>query len=419
MKKRVTILGLGETGLASALFLSRKGHAVFVSDAQTSEALEARAARLRAEGIPCELGGHALEKIADCDWVLMSPGISPASPVYRALKQKEIPMVSELEAASWFSRGKVTAVTGTTGKTTVTTLLQRIYEANGLPSVLCGNIGNPWIGELEHFTSATEVVLEVSSFQLVHTYSLRPHFGVLLNIGLNHLDWHPDMGDYVASKLRLFQNQTPEDFAFLQRADQERLFPGFSFGAKTVYFPEGEGGNLNEKLLYAVTQVRGLDPAKTGEVLAQFRGIEHRLEKVAEVEGIEFVNDSKCTSLEALVWGLEKYPDKKVILLAGGHAKGADFRTVRAWISKKVKRGVLYGEAKDLLWESWKGAAPLLRADDLADAFKEARKIAKPGDVILLSPACASFDQFPNYKERGKLFKQLVASSGAPVSAGF
>jgi UDP-N-acetylmuramoylalanine--D-glutamate ligase len=415
MKKQVAILGLGETGLASALFLNRKGYSVFVSDSEVSEVLEARATRLREEKIPFELGKHSLEKIAGKEWVLISPGISPATPIYRTLQERGIPMVSEIEVAAWFSEGKVTAVTGTTGKTTVTTLLHRVYEANGLPSLICGNIGNPWIGELERLTPESEIVLEISSFQLVHTFTLRPSLGILLNLGLNHLDWHANLDDYVTSKLRLFQNQTLEDDALIRREDQARFFPQFQFPSKVLYFSEGEGENLNEKLLYSVTKLKGLDPAKTKEVLSKFRGLEHRLESVAELDGIQFVNDSKCTSLEALAWGLEKYPNKKVILLAGGHPKGADFRTVRSWLTQKLKRGVVYGEAQELLWESWQGAAPLVRARDLAEAFKEALKVARAGDVILLSPACASFDQFPNYKERGKLFKKLVADVGASL----
>jgi UDP-N-acetylmuramoylalanine--D-glutamate ligase len=219
----------------------------------------------------------------------------------------------------------------------------------------------------------------------------------------------------VTSKLRLFQNQTLADCALIRREDQARFFPQFQFPSKVFYFSEGEGENSNEKLLYSVTKLKGLDPARTKEVLSKFRGLEHRLESVAEIDGIQFVNDSKCTSLEALTWGLEKYPDKKVILLAGGHPKGADFRTVRSCLAQKLKRGVVYGEAQELLWESWQGAAPLVRARDLAEAFKEALKGARAGDVVLLSPACASFDQFPNYKERGKLFKKLVQEVGAPL----
>jgi len=407
-KKRVAILGLGETGLASALFLKEKGYEVFVSDSQSSETLEKRAARLRDENIPFELGSHTLEKIGQHDWVLISPGIPPSTSVYRSLAKKGIPMVSEIEAASWFSPGEVIAVTGTSGKTTVTTLLARIFQAQGIASVACGNIGNPWIGEIDHLSPETRVVLEVSSFQLLHTQTFRPRMGILLNIGLNHLDWHPTMEDYVSAKLRLFQNQSSEDLAFIRPKDRQTFFPDFSFRARVVYWGEGGEANSNEELLYAVTRLEGLDLDKTREVLARFEGLEHRLEEVAEIRGIHFVNDSKCTTLEALAWALERFSDPRVILLAGGHAKAGDFRAVREHLTKKVKRAVLYGEAQELLWESWQGAVPLIRANDLAEAFQEALKAAEPGDTVLLSPACASFDQFSNYKERGALFKDLT-----------
>ncbi len=434
MKKRFAVLGLGETGLASALFLKRKGYEVFVSDSQTSETLQKRAAELKASGILFELGAHTPEKILNADWALISPGIPPSAAIYSAVQEKGIPLVSEIEVASWFFKGEVIAVTGTSGKTTVTTLIHRLLQANGLESLTCGNIGNPWIGELDRLTSESHVVLEVSSFQLLHTQTFRPRYGTLLNLGLNHLDWHPTMEEYVAAKLRLFVNQTPEDFALIRAKDQKEFFPDFSFKGKVVYFdnpvilsPEGakdlrdssplspappvprtQNDDANKAVLDEIARLKGLDPRTVQEVLSKFEGIEHRLERVGEVNGICFVNDSKCTTLEALAWALERFDDKRVILLAGGHAKASDFRPIRSRLAKKAKEVVLYGESQDLLWQNWEGAAPLTRAHDLRAAFTRAREIARRGDVVLLSPACASFDQFSNYKERGELFKQLV-----------
>lgn len=414
-QKKVTLLGLGETGLASALFLKRKGFNVFVSDLHTSEIIERRAARLSEEGIPFELGRHTLKKVGTSDWVLVSPGIFPTAPIYRSFAERRIPLVSEIEVASWFSQGRVTAVTGTSGKTTVATLLERIFQGQGRSSVLCGNIGNPWIGEVDRLRPETEVVLEISSFQLLHTYSFRPQVGVLLNLGLNHLDWHPTMEDYVATKLRLFQNQVPEDIAIIRREDQQKFFPRCPFSGRVVYADPLPGQNANERVGWEITKLRGLDPAKTREIISTFEGLEHRMERVAEIRGIEFINDSKCTTLEALAWALDKCPDGKVILLAGGHAKGADFSLLREKIHRKLKQAVVFGEAQDLLWTSWEGAARLARAHDLSEAFQEALKIAVAGDAILLSPACASFDQFSNYKERGRLFKALVAEAAPQV----
>jgi UDP-N-acetylmuramoylalanine--D-glutamate ligase len=411
-KKRVTVLGLGETGLAAARFLKKKDYSVFVSEKEETPEIQERSALLEEEKIPFELGRHTLPEIGQSDWVVVSPGIPPTAEVNQFLEKERIPRVSEVEVASWFSPGRVTAVTGTSGKTTMVTLLERAFQASGRPALACGNIGNPWIGEMGRITSETEVILETSSFQLVHTYSLRPETAILLNIGFNHLDWHPDLGGYVSAKLGLFQNQTPEDLALIRRQDQEALFPNYSFRGQVVYFDAREGENSNERLLSEVSRLRGLDPVKTREVLTTFEGLEHRLEKVAQIRGIEFVNDSKCTTLEALIWALERFPDGKVILLAGGHAKGADFRLARGQIHQKLKQAVVYGEAQSLLWESWHGAVPLARARGLAEAFREALKVARPGDAVLLSPACASFDQFSNYKERGQAFKALVREAG-------
>ena len=407
-KKQVTVLGLGESGLAAALFLKRKGYAVFVTDAGKSPLLEARAADLARAGVPFELGRHTVSRAGACDWALISPGIPPTSDICQSLAANKVPLVSEIELASWFFAGAVTAVTGTTGKTTVVTLLDRIFRANGLRSLACGNIGNPWVGELDRLPPEAQVVLEVSSFQLMHTYSLRPRSAILLNIGRNHLDWHADMKDYVKAKLRLFANQTAEDRAFFRRQDRTDFFPDFKFRAETFEFGGDPSLDSNAELLRLLTRLEKLDPAKTEEILKRFEGIEHRLERVAETGGVLFVNDSKSTTIEALAWALERFPDGKVILLAGGHAKGADFRCVRDRLQHKAKKAVVFGESQGLLWESWEGAAPLARAADLAEAFQEALKTAETGDVILLSPACASFDQFANYKERGRLFKELI-----------
>lgn len=412
MTERVTVLGLGETGLASALFLKGKGYSVFVSDSQTSKVLEERGRRLAEASIPFELGAHTLERIGESDWVLISPGILPSGKIFQFLQKKGISILSEIELASKFSTGVVTAVTGTSGKTTLTTLIHRIYEANALASVACGNIGNPWVGEMERLTPDTQVVLELSSFQLLHTHSLKPRFAILLNIGPNHLDWHPDLEHYVKAKLRLFQNQGPEDFAFVRKKDREKFFPNFQFRAQVVPFGDTDGVNSNEDLLYRITEIRGLDPKKTRKVLANFEGLEHRLEEVAQIRGIRFINDSKCTTLEALEWALNRFPKGKVILLAGGHAKGADFRLIRNCLGEKLKQAVVYGEARELLRESWEGACPLWAAKDLKEAFERSLRIAEEGDVVLLSPACASFDQFSNYQERGKAFKGLVAQAG-------
>ncbi len=420
--KKVTVLGLGKSGYQGALFLKALGYQVFVSEFGSSQALQELAARLRNDGIEVETGGHTYEKILVSDWILISPGIAPKTPVYRILLEKGKPVFSEIEVASWFSKAsKVIAVTGSSGKTTVTTLIARCFEACGYPTVCCGNIGNPWIGELGRIGKETVVVLELSSFQLQQCCDFRPDVGVLLNISPNHLDWHKDMEEYLQAKLRMFVKQKPEDFAVIRRSDQDSLFPQFKFPGKKIYFDDTPSVNPNEAVVRKVTSLLSLDPKKVEEVLKGFSGIEHRLEKVATLQGVEYVNDSKATTTASLAWALEKFKDASVHLIAGGIAKSRDYDTIRELIGRKVKKAYLIGEAAPLLEEAWRGKTELLTARDFREAFEAASSFAAPGDTVLLSPACSSFDMFKNYQERGLRFKELThakASGKAPTAAG-
>ncbi len=406
--KRVTILGLGVSGFESALFLKDKGFDLWVSDQGDSEILRERLEKLRKKGIHGECGGHSKERILESDWVLISPGIPPASDIYRAFRSRNIPIYSEIEVASWFSpSSKIIAVTGTSGKTTVTTLITRVLKRGGFKAVSCGNIGNPWIAEIAGITENDFVVLEVSSFQLEHCESFRPRVAVLINLSPNHEDWHKDMAEYTAAKLKIFKNQMSEDLAVFRARDRQQFFPDYPFKARTFNFGEGNQ-NPNEEAVRLVTGFFGCKPQDVDEVLGSFEGIEHRLEKFLVSEGVAYVNDSKCTTVASLKWGLEKFPDHKVILLAGGHPKTKDFHTIRELLERKVKKAILIGEARPILREAWEGACPLRDAESFKDAVQIAHQLAVYGDTVLLSPACASFDMFKNYMERGNLFKQFV-----------
>lgn len=406
--KKVAVLGLGVSGMQSALFLQKKGFEVFASDGGQSPALAERVKELEAAGIEAEAGKHTLDKITACDWVLISPGIPPTAPAYKAALDKKIPVYSEIEVASWFCpSNKIIAVTGSSGKTTVTTLIHRIMQKTYGKSFLCGNIGNPWIGELDKIQAGDPVVIEVSSFQLAQCESFRPHTAVLLNLSPNHQDWHPDMQDYANAKLRIFRSQEAGDHAILRKKDQDAYFPDYSFDAQPHYF-DLKPGNPNEEAVRLVGAVMGASVKVVEEVLASFEGIEHRMEKAASANGVTYINDSKCTTTASLAWALEKFPDGKVLLLAGGHPKSNDFADIRGLIQKKVKKAYLIGEAIPLLREAWKDACPQVETADFESAVTEAHAAAKAGDVVLLSPACASFDMFKNYVERGALFKKIV-----------
>ncbi len=407
--KKVAVLGLGKSGHQAALFLKEKGYQVFASEFASGGIAQEFASKLKDQGVEVETGGHTAEKILAADWVLISPGIAPKTPIYRLLQENNKPIFSEIEVASWFSKAaKVIAVTGSSGKTTVTTLIARSLEACGYPTVCCGNIGNPWIGELGRAGADSMVVLELSSFQLQQCFDFRPDVGVLLNISPNHLDWHRDMEEYVQAKLRMFKNQNPGDFAVIRKADQKNIFPAFSFPGQTVFFDEDSSVNPNEAVVRKVASLLGLSPGKVEDVLKSFSGIEHRLEKVAVIQGVAYVNDSKATTTASLAWALEKFKDASVHLIAGGIAKSRDYDTIRELIARKVKKAYLIGEAAPVLKEAWKGKTELFSAEGFRQAFEAAASQAVPGDTVLLSPACSSFDMFKNYQERGLRFKELT-----------
>lgn len=407
--RKVSVLGLGKSGVQGALFLKKRGYEVFASESADHESARGQAEMLRSQGVEAETGTHSAERILTSDWVLISPGISPKTPIYQTLLRAAKPVFSEIEVASWFCQSKrILAVTGSSGKTTVATLLARVLEASGAPTLCCGNIGNPWIGELERIVPETSVVLEISSFQLQQCFSFRPHTAILLNISPNHLDWHRDMKDYAGAKFRIFQNQRPGDFAFLRREDMENFFPEFKSEAEVCYFDLDLTGNPNEGVIRKVAARLGIRSDAVDRVLADFSGLEHRLERVAEFGGVTFVNDSKATTTAALAWALEKYADRSVCLIAGGIAKSADYHTIRELIRRKVRKVCLMGDAAPVLEAAWGGAAPIYRAGNLADALSEACAAAGSSGTVLLSPACSSFDMFKNYQERGRIFKELV-----------
>lgn len=412
--KKVAVLGLGKSGFESARFLHAQGFQVFVSDSGKGSAVDERAAGLGNEGIEFETGGHSVSRILNCDWILISPGIPPTAPVYQAVREKGLPVWSEVEVASWFCPSeKIIAITGTSGKTTVTTLLVQSFEKTKGRTIGCGNVGNPWIGEISKIQPDDFVVLELSSFQLAHCRRFRPHAGVLLNLSPNHQDWHPNMDDYVAAKLKMFERQTADDFAFVRQADRHRFFPNYPFQAKVFYFDEaqspGGGTNPNHEAVRQVAQRFGCEQGVVEDVLKNFQGIEHRMERVASIHGVTYINDSKSTTSASLAWALRQLGNKKVILLAGGHPKGSDFDSVRALVRQKVKKAILIGEARPLLRAAWAGSCLLEEAQDFYSAVKTAEQNAEPGDAVLLSPACASFDMFKNYEERGRRFKEIVA----------
>lgn len=407
--KKVCVLGLGVSGFQSALFLKSRGYTVSVSDAGSSSGMKDRMAELSKQGIRTQWEKHTPDFFLDCDWVLISPGIPPQSPVCEAILRQGIPVYSEIETAYRFSPTQhIIAVTGTCGKTTVTTLIYRLLQSAGLKAVCCGNIGNPWIGELEGMDPETYVVLELSSFQLEYCRTFRPEMAILLNISPNHEDWHPDFQAYREAKLKIFACQGPQDKAVFFEKDQREHFAGFDFKATPHTLKQDHSRNPNEQIIDAVAACLNIPQENVNRVFSDFKGIEHRLECFLEAGGVFYVNDSKSTTPASLAWALDKYSPKTVHLIAGGHPKSDDFDKLRQQIAQKVKHLYLIGEAREKMQQAWDGTAPMDLCDDFESAVIKARQHASAGDTVLLSPACASFDMFDNYIHRGQEFKRIV-----------
>ena len=408
---QVAVLGLKDTGFLSALYLHDKGYRVFASDLAATEDVRENVSKLAKRGIHAECGKHSFDLILASDWILISPGIPPGSKIYQSILAAKKPIYSEIEVASWFSSAKtVVAITGSCGKTTTATLLAQIVEAGGRKAVLCGNIGNPWIGELSRITADTVVVLELSSFQLMHCVSFAPSVGLLLNIFPNHMDWHADMKEYAGAKLNLFRAMKDTGVMICRKTDEADFFPDFRTAARRVYFDQKPASNPNEAALLCAAEALNCPKELVGKVIADFCGIEHRLEKFAEQDGVAFVNDSKATTTASLAWALEKFADGSVVLVCGGKYKTDvnDFKGLRDLITRKVRCAVLIGAARPIMNEAWQGTVELAEAENLEEACRLSFAKAQKGDTVLLSPACASFDMFKNYQERGKLFKETI-----------
>jgi len=327
--KKISIVGLGESALVAALFLHTRGARVFVSESNDSAAVQKRVQQLEEQDIEYEVGIHSHDRLTRSDCVVISPGIGPQTDIFKTLHRAQIDIISEVELASRFCKGEIIAVSGTDGKTTVTTLITEILNGCGHKAVSCGNIGNPFIGEIDTIDEDTKVVVEVSSFQLYTIKQFRPRVAVLTNIAPDHLNWHYNFADYVNAKQKLFQNQTATDFSILNFTDEETQQFLCRIKAKKLFFNQNESEfDPNHDAALQICSVYKCDREKAKEIVRNFKGVEHRLERVPSDDGILYINDSKATSLHALEWALDRQ-ERKVVLMCGGRNKGLDFTTVR------------------------------------------------------------------------------------------
>ncbi|MFN3133941.1 MAG: UDP-N-acetylmuramoyl-L-alanine--D-glutamate ligase [Candidatus Kryptonium sp.] len=442
--KRVTVIGGARSGLAVAKLLKKMGVEVFVSDMKKPEEIKYvkfTPEELGSAGIKYEFGEHS-EKVYDCDFMVISPGVPSNAPVVQKAMELGIKVWSEIEVASWFCKAPIVAVTGTNGKTTTTSLIGHIFRTAGFKVIVAGNIGAPFSDFVLDADEKSIVVLEVSSFQLDHIESFRPRVAILLNITPDHLDRYDSFGDYILSKFRIFKNQKEDDFAVYNYDDEivqpyveslnvvklpfsvrEKLSCGgfIDDGYITLNFK-----NKKERILkMSDLKIRGIHnvynslaaalAARAMEVkdeiiresLQSFEGVEHRLEFVREINGVKFINDSKATNVNSLWYALESF-DEPIILIAGGRDKGNDYSKVYDLVKRKVKLIIAMGESKSKIYNEFKDLTNVIEVDSMEEAVKKAYEKAEPGDVVLLSPACASFDMFRDYEHRGEVFKKLV-----------
>ena len=439
--KRVLVVGLAKTGIATAFFCAARGAVVTATESRTEAEIAEEAARLRTAGVKLELGGHREDTFLRQDLIVPSPGVPADAPWLQAARAKGIAIWSEVELAYRFSRGKLIGITGSNGKTTTTSLVDHILKTAGFPTILAGNIGTPLISCIERMNDKTLTVVELSSFQLELIETFRPDIGVFLNLTPDHLDRHHTLESYGAAKARIFENQTEEDAAILNADDpaatpyapsrprllwfsrRQRVAQGtFLHGNDTVFRQNGReetvlqrseiplaGAHNLENVLAAVTAARlaGAAASAIAEGVRSFAGVEHRLEFVAEIGGVRYYNDSKATNVDATLKALEAFPGRILIIL-GGKDKGSDYVVLQKSLREKAILALLIGAAADKIEKQIAGSVAIDRAETLERAVEIASHAAHSGDVVLLAPACASFDQFQNYEHRGHTFKDLV-----------
>ena len=449
--KRVLVVGLGKSGVASALFLKAHGARVTVSDTKSGDELRNEIPVLLDHGITVETGGHGERTFRGQDLIVVSPGVPVDAPLLQQARSLGEMVIGEIELAAQFLPGPIVAITGSNGKTTTTTLTGEILTAGGLPTLVGGNIGTPAISLAERVKPETVIVLEVSSFQLETIQTFHPKIAVVLNVTPDHLDRHRTFEAYVDAKARMFENQHGNDFAVLNADDPTCVAMAERTRAQVFWFSRQKeveqgawvrGGNILfrgraelqkkaqreillvseiplkgahnlENVLAAVCAgaLMGCAPEKIRQAVREFKAVEHRLEFVATIRGVDYYNDSKATNVDATIKALESFPGS-IHLILGGKDKGSDYGVLNDLLRERVKRVYTIGAAAKKIESEIKGAE-VVHAETLENALRMANAAALAGDVVLLAPACASFDQFKSYEHRGKVFKEIVRGMAA------
>jgi UDP-N-acetylmuramoylalanine--D-glutamate ligase len=444
--KRVLVVGLGKSGVASALFMKAHGAKVTVSDTKSGDELRNEIPVLLDHGITVETGGHGDRTFRGQDLIVVSPGVPVDAPPLVQARALGEAVIGEIELAAQFLPGPIVAITGSNGKTTTTTLVGEIMTAAGFPALVGGNIGTPAISLAERARPDTVIVLEISSFQLETIQTFRPKVAVVLNVTPDHLDRHRTFEIYTEAKARVFENQQGSDFAVLNADDptcvamagrtraqvfwfsrQKEVQQGAWVRDSNIVLRDGSGQreimqvseiplkgahNLENVLAAACAgKLMGCAPEKIREAVRDFKAVEHRLEFVATIRGVDYYNDSKATNVDATIKALESFP-ANIHLILGGKDKGSDYTVLNDLLRQRVKRVYTIGAAatkiESQIVSSKNGGPEVVHAETLENAVRKGNALAEPGDVVLLAPACASFDQFKSYEHRGKVFKELV-----------
>jgi UDP-N-acetylmuramoylalanine--D-glutamate ligase len=437
--KRVVVAGAARSGIAAAHLLVRRGARVTLSDVRDGFA---EAGELTSAGVALELGGHTIPTFTSADLIVLSPGVPARQPAIEAARAAHVTVIGVLALAARWLAGRIVAITGTKGKSTTTTLTGKMLAAGGHKVLVGGNIGHALSAQVDQSTADTIHVVEASSFQLESIDTFHPWIAVLLNFSPDHLDRHANVEEYAAAKARIFENQTATDWAVLNADDEaavamargaaarplllsmgDRLAEGIAIDGDTIVRRTAAGSVplvpltsvrlLGRHLLMdvmaaaAVADIVGVPAAVMTRAVEGFTGLEHALEPVTEFAGVRFVNDSKATNIEAARRAIESFGDGLVVIL-GGKFKGGDFTDLAAPLKARGAQVMAIGEAADRIVDTLSAVVPVVRAEDMASAVRHAFVAAAPGGTVVLAPACASFDMFRDYADRGQIFKQEV-----------
>jgi UDP-N-acetylmuramoylalanine--D-glutamate ligase len=450
--KRVLVVGLGKSGVSAATFLQSLGARVTVSDSKTEDELRGEIPMLLDRGITVETGGHGERTFRDQDIIVMSPGVPVNEPHIAQARKMGVKVIGEIELTARFLKGRIVAITGSNGKTTTTALTGDVLAKSGKQVNVGGNIGTPAITFVETATDDTWNVLEVSSFQLETIETFRANIAAVINVTPDHLDRHGSFEAYAAAKARIFENQTSDDHAILNADDRTCVGMAKSVKSRVWWFSpkhevergafvregqmvwRGDGRdvvigptselqlkgahNLENVLVAAAAgMLAGCEPEDIRRALAEFKAVEHRLEYVMTVGGVQFYNDSKATNVDATIKALESFP-RGIHIILGGKDKGSDYTVLKPLLKERAAQVYTIGAAAEKIESQIAGAAPVVRTVTLEAAVKRAAENARAGDVVLLAPACASFDQFESYEHRGRVFKEVVrALEKQPVAS--